>query len=415
MKQFFFSAILFGMIVLMTACSNDDAPATRSDDATNAKTVLVYMAGKNDLSGALERNLKQIKEGSKHIGKNDNLLVFVRRNAGLEEPWLARIKNGEVTDSLSLSDMGITSSDGQNRASDPVVMEGVMRYAFNHYPAMNGNYGLVLWGHGTGWLMEQEVTPKNSRRGFGVDVGDYNASKDYRWINITTMANILKGLPHLKFIMGDCCHLMCLENLYELRNTCDYIIGSPAEIPSNGAPYEDIVPDFFTDGKFYSNIVSKYYSYMRGSLPLAAVKTSEMDNVAQATHQALQAVKEKIGNGFADMKGTIHYLYYGSGSAEFNPDYNIFYDAGDFIHTYAPQDVYQQWRQIFDRAVVDRRMATQWMTNKSWSKYYSDFTVTEDKFHGVSMFVSQDPSRGDYRRYNEDIKQMEWYGVVGGI
>lgn len=415
MKQIFISAILFGMMVLMTACSNDDAPATRSDDAANAKTVLVYMAGKNDLSGALERNLKQIKEGSKHIGKNDNLLVFVRRNAGLEEPWLARIKNGEVTDSLSLSDMGITSSDGQNRASDPVVMEGVMRYAFNHYPAMNGNYGLVLWGHGTGWLMEQEVTPKNSRRGFGVDVGDYNASKDYRWINITTMANILKGLPHLKFIMGDCCHLMCLENLYELRNTCDYIIGSPAEIPGNGAPYEDIVPDFFADGKFYSNIVSKYYSYMMGYLPLAAVKTSEMDNVAQATRQALQAVKEKIGNGYADMKGTIHYIYSGNAKENFNPDYNIFYDAGDFIRTYAPQDVYQQWRQVLDRAVVDRRMATQWKTNKPWSKFYSDFTVTEDKFHGVSMFVSQDPSRGNYKHYNEDIKQLAWYDAVGGI
>lgn len=413
MKQFFISAILFGMMVLMTACSNDDAPATRGEDTANAKTVLVYMAGRNDLTGALDRNLEQIKEGSKQIGKNDNLLVFVRRNNKNETPWLARIKNGELTDSLSLSDMGISSSDGQDRASDPVVMEGVLRYAFNHYPAMNGNYGLVLWGHGTGWLMDDEVKPQKGRRAFGVDIGNNNGDK--RWINITTMANVLKGLPHMKFIMGDCCHLMCLENLYELRSTCDYIIGSPAEIPGNGAPYEQIVPDFFADGKFYSNIVGKYYKYMRGSLPLAAVKTSEMDNVAQATRQALQAVKEKNGNGYADMKGTIHYLYSGSGSAEFNPDYNIFYDAGDFIRTYAPQDVYQQWRQVFDRAVIDRRMATQWMTNKSWSKYYSDFTVTEDKFHGVSMFVSQDPSCGDYRRYNEDIKQMEWYGVVGGI
>ena len=413
MKQFFISAIMFGLMVLMTACSNDDAPATRGEDTANAKTVLVYMAGRNDLTGALDRNLEQIKEGSKQIGKNDNLLVFVRRNNKNETPWLARIKNGEVTDSLSLSDMGISSSDGQERASDPVVMEGVLRYAFNHYPAMNGNYGLVLWGHGTGWLMDDEVKPQKGRRAFGADLG--NSSGDKRWINITTMANVLKGLPHMKFIMGDCCHLMCLENLYELRSTCDYIIGSPAEIPGNGAPYEQIVPDFFADGKFYSNIVGKYYKYMRGSLPLAAVKTSEMDNVAQATRQALQAVKEKNGNGYADMKGTIHYLYYGSGSAAFNPDYNIFYDAGDFIHTYAPQDIYQQWRQIFDRAVVDRRMATQWMTNKSWSKYYSDFTVTKDKFHGVSMFVSQDPSCGDYRRYNEDIKQMEWYGVVGGI
>ena len=413
MKQYLISATLFGMMVLMTACSKDDVPATRGGDAANAKTILIYMAGKNDLSIALERNLKQIKEGSKHIGENDNLLVFVRRNTGLEEPWLARIKSGVVTDSMSLSNMGITSSDDQNRASDPVVMEGVLRYAFSHYPAMNGNYGLVLWGHGSGWLIEQEVTPKNSRRGFGVDVGDNN-NNDRRWINITTMANILKELPHMKFIMGDCCCLMCLENLYELRNTCDYIIGSPAEIPYSGAPYDQIVPDFFADGKFYTDIIDKYYSNIMGNLPLTAVKTSEMDNLAQVTRQTLQAVKEKIGNGYADMTGLIHY-YHTDKQDKFFPEYNIFYDAGDYICTYAPEAVYQQWRQALDRAVIDTRMATKWNTDKPWSNKYSDFTVTKEKFHGVSMFVSQDPSRGNYARYNEDIKQMAWYETVGGI
>ena len=413
MKQYLISATLFGLMVLMTACSKDDVPATRGGDAANAKTILIYMAGKNDLSYALERNLKQIKEGSKHIGENDNLLVFVRRNNGLEEPWLARIKSGVVTDSMSLSNMGITSSDDQSRACDPIVMEGVLRYAFSHYPAMNGNYGLVLWGHGSGWLIEQEVTPKNSRRGFGVDVGDNN-SYDRRWINITTMANILKELPHMKFIMGDCCCLMCLENLYELRNTCDYIIGSPAEIPYSGAPYDQIVPDFFADGKFYTDIIDKYYSNIMGYLPLTAVKTSEMDNLAQVTRQTLQAVKEKIGNGYADMTGLIHY-YHTDKQDKFFPEYNIFYDAGDYIRTYAPEAVYQQWRQALDRTVIDSRMATKWNTDKPWSNKYSDFTVTKEKFHGVSMFVSQDPSRGNYARYNEDIKQMAWYETVGGI
>ena len=337
----------------------------------------------------------------------------MRRNNGLEEPWLARIKSGVVTDSMSLSNMGITSSDDQSRACDPIVMEGVLRYAFSHYPAMNGNYGLVLWGHGSGWLIEQEVTPKNSRRGFGVDVGDNN-SNDRRWINITTMANILKELPHMKFIMGDCCCLMCLENLNELRNTCDYIIGSPAEIPYSGAPYDQIVPDFFADGKFYTDIIDKYYSNIMGNLPLTAVKTSEMDNLAQVTRQTLQAVKEKIGNGYADMTGLIHY-YHTDKQDKFFPEYNIFYDAGDYIRTYAPEAVYQQWRQALDRTVIDSRMATKWNTDKPWSNKYSDFTVTKEKFHGVSMFVSQDPSRGNYARYNKDIKQMAWYETVGGI
>ena len=422
MKQYFFPAVMMTMVVLMTACSADEVPEAMpepsktyqksiSRNVTNAKTVLVYIAGNNNLNLAIDSDLKEMKEGSKRLKEDESLLVFVRRDHNRENPWFARIKNGIVTDSVSISDMGINSSDGQNRASDPAVMEGVIRYAFNHYAAASNYYGLVLWGHGSGWLIEQEVKKAGSR-GFGMDYGNSNENKDIRWMNMTTMANLLKGLPHLKFIMGDCCHLMCLENLYELRNTCDYIIGSPAEIPDYGAPYDQIVPDMFADGQFYSNIVNKYHTSVGGKLPLAAVQTSEMENLAQATREPLKAIKAKLGNDYADMTGIIHY-YHSDNSDQFLPEHNIFYDAGDFIRTHAPQDVYAQWKQALDKAVVASRTATIWATNKLWSKKYSDFKVTEEKMHCVSMFVKQDPAKGYYAKYNEDIKQLSWYNAAG--
>ena len=415
-KNVFFTLMTGVMMLLTTACTNDDeltpggGGGSRGDDPSGGeKTVLVYMAGRNDLSSTVYSDLSEIKEGSRRISDNQRLLVFVRNNNDGGQPWLARIKNGEVTDSVSLSDMGITSSDGQNRASDPAVMEGVMQYAFSHYRAASGNYGLVLWGHGSGWLMMDEVRQTHSRA-FGVDYGSYMHSSDGRWINIPTLAKILKGMPRLKFIMGDCCNLMCLENLYELRQVCDYIIGSPAEIPGNGAPYNEIVPDFFSDGNFCSSIIDKYYQSVGGSLPLTAVKTSEMENVAQATRTAVGAVKANIGEGYADMTGMIHYYYLDS-RATHHPEYNIFYDAGDYIRKFAPT-AYQQWCQALDKAIVERRMATKWATDKVWRIMYTDFTVTAEKFHGVSMFVPQDPTTGNYARYNEDIKQLSWWKAV---
>ena len=415
MKKNVFYAVMMMMVVLMTACSNDDdyelvQPIPKNGESrtvAQAKTVLVYMAGRNDLAGVVNNDLNEMKQGSKRLGSNDNLLVFVRRDKTEKQPWLARIKNGMVTDSVSLSDMGITSSDGENRASDPVVMESVMRYAFCHYPASGDNYGLVLWGHGSGWLMNAEVKCPRSRA-FGVDYG--NGDNGF-WMNIPTMANILKGMPHLKFIMADCCNFMCLEVLYELRNVCDYIIGSPAEIPGQGAPYDQIVSDMFADGKFYANIIDKYYQSMNGHLPLTAVQTCEMEHVAQATRQALQAVKATMSSDYADMTGLIHY-YHTDNSNDFYPEYNIFYDAGDFFLTYAPQDVYQQWKQALDMAVVEHRNATFWSTDKPWSMKYSDFTVTDAKMHGVSMFVEQNPVTGNYAKYNEDIKTTAWYAAV---
>ena len=404
------------VVVMMTACSsNDDAfepvqPSPKDHESrtvAQAKTVLVYMAGRNDLAGIVNVDLNEMKQGSKRLGNNDNLLVFVRRDKSEQLPWLARIKNGVVTDSVSLKDMGITSSDGENRASDPVVMEGVMRYAFSHYPAMYGNYGLVLWGHGSGWQMKNEVKRVNSRA-FGVDKGEYGRAL---WMNIPTMANILKGMPHLKFIMADCCNFMCLEVLYELRNVTDYIIGSPAEIPDQGAPYDEIVPDMFADGRFYTSIIDKYYKSVNGYLPLTAVQSSQMEQLAQATHQAMQAVQSNLNGDYADMTGLIHY-YHTDDDSDFHPEYNIFYDAGDFFLAHAPQDAYQQWKQSLDQAVVEHRNATIWSTDKVWFMKYSDFTVTDAKMHGVSMFVEQNPAKGNYAKYNEDIKKMAWWNAI---
>ena len=404
------------MAVMMTACSSNDddietvQPAPKKGEsrmAAQAKTVLVYMAGRNSLAEDVNKDLEEMKQGSKRLGSNDNLLVFVRRGKTEKMPWMARIKNGVVTDSVSLRDMGITSTDGENRASDPVVMEGVMRYAYNHYPAVGGNYGLVLWGHGSGWLMDNEVKRVNSRA-FGVDKGEYGRAL---WMNIPTMANILKGMPHLKFIMADCCNFMCLEVLYELRNVCDYVIGSPAEIPDQGAPYDEIVPDMFADGRFYTSIIDKYYKSVNGYLPLTAVQSSQMEQLAPATHQAIQAVQSNLSSDYADMTGLIHY-YHTDDDSDFHPEYNIFYDAGDFFLAHAPQDAYQQWKQSLDQAVVERRNAARWNTDKVWFMKYSDFTVTDAKMHGVSMFVEQNPAKGNYAKYNEDIKKMAWWNAI---
>ena len=416
MKKNVFYTVMMMMAVLMTACSSNDddlepvQPALKKGESrtvAQAKTVLVYMAGRNSLAGMVNKDLNEMKLGSKRLDSNDNLLVFVRRDKTEKMPWLARIKNGVVTDSVSLSDMGITSSDGENRASDPVVMEGVMHYAFSHYPAMDGNYGLVLWGHGSGWLMDNEVKRVNSRA-FGVDKGEDGRAL---WMNIPTMANILKGMPHLKFIMADCCNFMCLEVLYELRNVCDYVIGSPAEIPDQGAPYDEIVPDMFADGRFYTSIIDKYYKSVNGYLPLTAVQSSQMEQLAQATHQAMQAVQSNLNGDYADMTGLIHY-YHTDDDSDFHPEYNIFYDAGDFFLAHAPQDAYQQWKQSLDQAVVERRNAALWNTDKVWFMKYSDFTVTDAKMHGVSMFVEQNPAKGNYAKYNEDIKKMAWWNAI---
>ena len=225
------------------------------------------------------------------------------------------------------------------------------------------------------------------------------------------MKSILEKMPHLKFIMADCCHFMCLESLYELRSVADYVIGSPAEIPGEGAPYKDVVPAMFEKDTFYNTIVEKYHASQQGCLPLSVVKMSEMENVAQATGYALQSVKANLGDAYADLTGMIHYGHLGH-KAVFYPENNFFFDAGDFLSRYASESDYLQWKQALDKAVVLKRIGYTWDTQKTWRIFFTDFQMTEEKFHGVSMFIPQNPSKGNYAKYNEDIKQMEWYKAV---
>ena len=82
MKRIYFYILAVGMMMLMGACSNDDNSPVKP-----TKTVLVYMAARNDLANAAKEDLREIKEGSKLIGENDQMLVFVRRYVADEEPW----------------------------------------------------------------------------------------------------------------------------------------------------------------------------------------------------------------------------------------------------------------------------------------------------------------------------------------
>lgn len=101
------------------------------------------------------------------------------------------------------------------------------------YPA--DDYGLVLWGHGNGWVIMNDSVA--TRRAIAVDNGNNKVSDSGMWLNIPSLHIALKALPHpFKFIFADCCNMQNVEVAYELRDVTEYYIASPAGIPGEGAP-----------------------------------------------------------------------------------------------------------------------------------------------------------------------------------
>ena len=388
---------------LMTACSKDD-----NEEEKAGRTVLIYMAAENNLgynSSYGERfaydDIAEIKKGLSTIG-NNHLVLYVDKCNDPDEkyndptPYMLHFHEGELKDSIPLK---------ETLTADAAILESVARQAFDSWPAKS--YALCLWGHGTGWTIRTDSVPYNARKkAYGGDTGNNSYSSAGRyWMNIPSMKLALSRLPHLDYIFADCCNMMCLEVAYELKDVTDYLFGSPAEIPAVGSPYDKIVTELFNTNiaSVYKNVIDQYRA--AEEVPLSCVKTSEMVNMANATKAVLKNMKDKHGDDFVypNMADLIHYYYRYDTKQEY-------YDANDFVLKYAETDQYNTWKQALDKAVVYKRIATSWDTDKFWNPYYTDFKMTDAKFGGVSMFV---PTYYQKTTENKTIEQMGWYKAAG--
>ena len=100
--------------------------------------------------------------------------------------------------------------------SDPEVFKEILGRMIKLYDAKE--YGLVLWGHDSGWCFE-----KDTRRSYGIDNGNKTQNLNYGlWLSIPDMRKCFEELGvKWKFIFADCCNMMGVETAYELRNCAD--------------------------------------------------------------------------------------------------------------------------------------------------------------------------------------------------
>jgi hypothetical protein len=213
--------------LLLVACSGDDdnEPAPKPADT---RTILVYMAAENNLDAYAEYDIAEMKEGSKTLSDDDRLIIYYD-NASTDKPYLARVKDGLLIDKVEME---------ESIAADPALLEKTLRTVREKYPATS--YGLVLWGHASGWLISNDTLQYNQTRGYGYTKNNQNKY----WMNIPSMARAITnamGNDRLRFVFADCCNMGCVEVAYELRHVTDWFIASPAEIPEDGAPYNTIL------------------------------------------------------------------------------------------------------------------------------------------------------------------------------
>lgn len=384
------------LLAMVTSCSSDheddgDGPQVLP---VSSRTVLVYMSAENNLSINADDNLGQMAKGAASLGANYHLIAFVDQNNS-DMPYMAEISQGKISK--------VKEFASDINAADPREMRDIIKWTADNYPA--DDYGLILWGHASGWLIKDSVATRSGgpKRAFGIDNG-YG-----KWMNTPSMARyIAESGVKFHYIFADACCFQCVENAYELRNVTDLLIGAPSEIPGDGAPYDAIISHLF-NGKddFYKGVIEEYekrYELQGCSVPLSVIKTSEMDNLALAAHDVWAAMPQP----WPSADNVIYYFKDNKDNSK-----KICYDALDIVRANTIETITGKWQTALNKAVIYSNYNTkyEWMTDGFVN--FNDFTLDLNRMACVSMFVPLETYGTGKNSHNELISRMAWHKASG--
>ena len=293
-------------------------------------TVMVYMAGDNNLDPEGVQDLKEMKK----VGSTDKLNIIAQFDRAA----------GHVARRYYLSKGGIVTGDavaslGTVNTGDPKCLSDFIQWGLKNYPA--NHYLLVLWNHGQGWddtdiyagerqrslrrlatgPIRHAVFHSPVRRTLAKASSDITAkaillddnAKDFldNHEMKKVLADTAKLLKRKLDIFGtDACLMSMAEVSYQIHESANYMLGSEQTEPGEGWPYHTILGALaknpaMSPRDLSSLIVSKYlasYSnedavtYSACDLTKAGVLATAVGGLATALKASLKdsAARQRI-------------------------------------------------------------------------------------------------------------------------
>ena len=385
------------------ACSSSDGGPGEDPDTIASRTVLVYIVAENSLSSYVREDVVEMLAGVVNMKAKDRLVLYIDDTSLPRIYTLTRDSSNVAYSSLHPE---YTYTEDMNSASAETLSQ-VMDYVTRYHKAES--YGLVFWSHGSGWVPDDvtrsAMQPKNS---FGVDNG-YNTNQDTgSKMNISDMASALSKYPKTEFIMFDACFMQTIETAYELRDVTEYIIGSAAEIPGDGAPYNKVCADLFADpfdpeslaDTYYQHYVPKEQSGGMGVV-LSVVRASELQPFASVVKSVLDI--DSTAN--TDCSRILRYYQYASWGFD-KPD---FYDMKGLMQQCLTDDSYAVWEPAYQKLVITSLATPTWYSAYDKARH----NIDENQYGGISMYLpleKYNTMRG--KTIYEGYYDTAWYKAI---
>ena len=214
-------------------------------NTTESWTVLVYIAGDNNLSEAAIQNINDMEAAALPA----NLTLVVQSDLPADSAYpggqrrLIRADNSPQITSPLIQNLGPINSGDQRTLYDFAT------WGFKRYPS--DRRALIIWGHGNNWFKD----------GSGKWICPDDGAQSQLSVSNGQLKGALTGLPQIDILILDACSMQSVEVLTELKNVADYIIGSEDEVPYTGFPYQHMMAFFdgiLTPENVCSQIVDAY-------------------------------------------------------------------------------------------------------------------------------------------------------------
>lgn len=307
-------------------------------------TVMVYLAGDNDLESAGSVDLAEMKQ----IGSNDDLNIIAQFDRAGSK---AQTRRYYLRKGTQLG-RDIVQSLGETNMGSPKVLRDFLEWGAKHYPAER--YMVVLWNHGAGWddtniynaarsTLRRDIAYKGepvggAARGLAASVplAQVRAMGRRRFRRALFASTIEQGVTNraiafddqaqdfldnieLKRVLSgarkifghridvlgmDACLMSMAEVAYQLRDAADHLVGSQETEPTNGWPYNTILRELARQPDtapvdLAGLVVTKYLASYRANagvtqaalkLDAAKVLGEAIDDLGKALVQALRSV-----------------------------------------------------------------------------------------------------------------------------
>ncbi len=401
---------------LIILCGITLFSCTKIDDGGIRRSVLIYMAGNNNLSSNAVKNLEDLKKGFVpeyfDPGKGGDVLL-VYYHITNQRPKLLRISKykGVVREEIIKEYSEIEINNSCSKAS----VELVLAYANKLFPAKEN--GLIFWSHGTGWVPSgfysnpvylssgtdgqhsytYMPTMEDSEAAYVKSFGSEYGQE----VEIIDLAN---ALPiKYSFILFDACLMGGVEVAYEFKDKCNYFISSPTEVLSAGFPYSKIMAPIFQPQKSidYYALCEEYFNYYKfsneesmQSATISLVKTSELEQMAKI-------VKQIMNNGGRE---NINKLDMSQIQGFFRLNKKWYYDMDDFLYHISTTADYTGFNNSFKPVIQYKASTPYFLKNTS-----SQFEIK--KFSGLSIYVPNPENKFLSLFY----KTLSWNKAVGMI